>query len=65
MLRVVNGNIQYKVRTTDYSILEQTLARRTFDESGNYVVRNFTMDVREHRNNNRGAWKENTSYNYF
>ena len=62
LLRVVDGNIQYKVRTTDYSILEQTLARRTFDESGNYVVRNFTMDVREHRNNNRGAWKENNSY---
>ena len=62
LLRVVDGNIQYKVRTTDYSILEQTLARRTFDESGNYVVRNFTMDVREHRNNNRGLWKENTSF---
>jgi len=62
LLRVVDGSIQYKVRTTDYSILEQTLARRTYDESGNYVVRNFTMDVREHRNNNRGAWKENTSY---
>ena len=62
LLRVVNGQIQYKVRTTDYSVLEQTLARRTFDESGNYVVRNFPIDIREHRDNNRGEWAENTSY---
>jgi hypothetical protein len=62
LLRVSNGQIQYKVRTTDYSVLEETLARRTFDESGNYVVRNFPMDVREHRNNNRGLWTENTSF---
>jgi len=62
LLRVKTGNIQYKVRTTDYSVLEATLARRTFDESGNYTVRNFPIDVREHRNNNRGVWSENTSY---
>ena len=62
LLRVRNGQIQYKVRTTDYSVIEQTLARRTYDESGNYVVRNFPLDIREHRDNNRGAWAENTSY---
>lgn len=62
LLRVQNGQIQYKVRTTDYSVIEQTLARRTFDESGDYVVRNFPLDIREHRDNNRGVWAENTAY---
>lgn len=62
LLRVKNGQIQYKVRTTDYSVIEQTLARRTFDESGNYTVRSFPIDIREHRDNNRGEWEENTAY---
>jgi len=62
LLRTNVGQIQYKVRTTDYSVLEQTLARRTSDQAGDYTVKNFQMDIREHRNNNRGTWKENTSY---
>jgi hypothetical protein len=62
ILRVEEGKIIYKTRTTDYSILEKTLARRTFDESGDYVVNNFNIDVREHRNNDRGEWKLNTQY---
>ena len=33
---------------TDYSVLEETLARRTFDESGDYMVRGFDIDLREH-----------------
>ena len=37
-----------KVRNTEYSVLEETLARRTFDESGNYIVRGFDIDMREH-----------------
>lgn len=62
LLRIQNGSIVYKTRTTDYSILEQTLARRTYDESGDYVINNFNIDVREHRNNDRGVWKANTEY---
>jgi hypothetical protein len=62
LLRVRDGQIQYKVRTTDYSVIEQTLARRTFDESGNYTINSFPLDVREHRDNNRGTWTENTAY---
>ena len=48
LLRVDNGNLITKVIKTDYSLIADTLARRTFDESGNYVVRNFDIDVREH-----------------
>jgi len=62
ILRLEEGKIIYKTRTTDYSILEKTLARRTFDESGDYVVNNFNIDIREHRNNDRGEWKQNRQY---
>jgi hypothetical protein len=62
LLRIDSGKIIYKTRTTDYSILEQTLARRTFDESGDYVINNFNIDIREHRNNDRGEWKANTPF---
>ena len=38
--------------------LEQTLARRTFDESGDYVVDNFDIDMREwaQKDGNRGIY---------
>lgn len=62
LLRVDGGSIQRHVTKTEYSELEKTLARRTYDESGNYTVRPFTIDVREHRNNNRGLWTTATAY---
>ena len=45
IVRVKNGAIQYNARYTDYSILGDTLARRTFDESGDYTVRPFQFDI--------------------
>ena len=42
------GNLQSMVRTTDYSALTDTLARRTYDESGDYTVRKFNILAREH-----------------
>ena len=48
LARMVNGQITSQVRTTEYSVLEETLARRTFDESGNYAVRPFMATVNEH-----------------
>jgi hypothetical protein len=48
LMRIDNGNILNKIIKTDYNLLADTLARRTFDESGNYVVKNFDIDVREH-----------------
>ena len=58
LMRIENGVIQNKVMATDYSILEDTLARRTFDESGDYAVKNFELDVREHllSGTNRGIF---------
>jgi len=58
LLRLSSGVLQNQVRTTDYAVLEDTLARRTFDESGDYVVRPFDIDVREHliSGTNRGIY---------
>ena len=58
LLRLKVGNIQNQVRTTEYAVLEDTLARRTFDESGDYSIRDFELDIREHlkSGNNRGIY---------
>ena len=47
-LRVEDGVVTKRYDRTEYSKLEETLARRTFDESGNYTVRPFTVTVLEH-----------------
>lgn len=60
--QIVEGQIVKLVSTTEYSELEKTLARRTYDESGDYTVRPFRIDVCEHRSNDRGQWKPNTKY---
>jgi hypothetical protein len=62
LLRVNEGVNQKQVSKTEYAELEKTLARRTYDESGDYTVREFAIDVREHRNNDRGAWTGTTSF---
>jgi hypothetical protein len=48
VVRVKDGQVVQKVRATDYSVIEDTLARRTFDESGNYTVRPFPASVKNH-----------------
>ena len=48
LMSVKLGLVQSQVRNTEYSVLEDTLARRTFDESGDYIVRGFDLDLREH-----------------
>lgn len=60
--QIQEGKIVKLVNTTEYSELEKTLARRTYDESGDYTVRPFKIDVCEHRSNDRGQWKPNTPY---
>ena len=62
LIRIGDGQVKREVRRTEYSVLEDTFARRTYDESGNYTVRNFEIDVREYRNNNRGQWYSGKVY---
>ena len=45
--RVVNGEIKTFTRNTEYAVLEDTFARRTFDESGDYTLQNPDFEVRE------------------
>ncbi len=51
--------IKNKILVTEYSELEKTLARRTYDESGDYTVTPFKLDVREFYNDstNRGIYE--------
>jgi len=62
LLRVKGGEIQYQVKNAAYADIMETMARRTFDESGNYSVRPFGINVREHRNNDRGVWASGVTY---
>jgi hypothetical protein len=62
ILRIENGVVQKLINYSQYNILEETLARRTFDESGNYTVEPFRINIKEHRSNNRGAWASQTNY---
>jgi len=56
--RVEAGTITKQISITAYSSLERTLARRTFDESGDYIVRPFQAELREHFNSrlNNGVY---------
>jgi len=56
LIRVGEGKTQKLVNKTEYSVIEKEFASRTYDESGDYTVKNFEIDVREYRNNDRGAW---------
>ena len=47
LMRIKNGVIQSEARNTEYSVLGDAIARRTFEESGDYTVRPFTFEVKE------------------
>ena len=54
-----NGTVEKEIRTSDYSELEKTFARRTFDESGDYTVNPFSIIMKEHfRDENDEKYKE-------
>lgn len=49
LMRIVKGNVASKPHVdNDHAVLQQTLARRTYDQSGDYVVDGFNIDVVEH-----------------
>ena len=45
LARVENGALTRNNRYPIYSVLEDTFARRTYDESGNYTVRTFGLSL--------------------
>lgn len=60
--QIQSGRIVKLVQSSDYNELADTLAERTYDESGDYTVTPFTVSFWEHRSNNRGEWEQNTKY---
>lgn len=62
LLRVEGGKLQNFVKETNYNLIRDELARRTYDESGDYYVRPFSLTVRESLNDrvgNNGIFNEN------
>ena len=59
LLRVENGVVKEIVTRTEYNIFAEELARRTYDESGDYYIKPFSIDIRESLNDrigNRGIY---------
>lgn len=56
------GVLQYQAQGTQLSELENQLARRTFDESGDYTVRAFELEMKEHRNSDQSKWTGLSNY---
>ena len=56
--RLKSGLLQNKKIDSVRTSIEDTLARRTYDESGDYVVDDFELDIREHLlvGTNRGIY---------
>ena len=48
LVRYEQGNLKVHSTSSNYNTLNDTLARRTYDESGDYVVRGFECSVRDH-----------------
>ena len=58
LLRINNSVVENFVERTSYSELEKSMARRTFEESGDYVIDTFDVKLREHLNDgfNNGVY---------
>ena len=65
LLRINNSKVESFVNRTEYSELEKSLARRTYEESGDYVIDTFSVTAREHLNDgfNNGVYERGTLSN--
>ena len=52
--RVVNGVLQSFAKETQYNLINDALAQRTFDESGDYYIRPFEVFAKESLNDQIG-----------
>jgi microcystin-dependent protein len=48
LVRVIDGQVTKKIKYPELAELEKTLARRTFDESGNYTTVPFEIEIGSH-----------------
>ena len=63
LMRLAAGEVVRKQEITEYNRIQETLARRTFDESGDYTLEPFTLAFREHLNDlsNNGVYTSTSS----
>jgi hypothetical protein len=62
LVEIISGEVQRVYTTNIYGELGKNMARRTYDESGNYAVRQFPVLIKEHLNvdGNNGLKELNT-----
>ena len=48
LIRMIGGSTTKTVRYTDYADIEETFARRTYDESGNYTVNTPGIEIKDY-----------------
>ena len=54
LVTINDGVLRTKSKTTEYSLLSNELARRTYNESGDYFIKPFDIAIKESLNNNLG-----------
>lgn len=62
LMRTDNGELKKEETTTQYSLIRDYLAKRTYDESGDYSVEPFVVSINESLNDrvgNNGVFFEN------
>lgn len=48
IFRIEEGNLQKKAKKPDYAVLNDVMAQRTYEESGDYTVRAFNVGFSDH-----------------
>lgn len=48
IVKYTDGILQHKFENTQYNLIEKTLAQRTYEESGDYTVNQFPIEIKEH-----------------
>lgn len=58
LMRIKEGRLQHNARSNEYSVLQENLAKRTYDQLGNFTVKSFKVNLRETLNDgeNNGVY---------
>ena len=57
LMQIKDGIVQSLTNRTQYSQIRDYMAKRTYDESGDYIVNGFAVSVREHlKSGNNGGY---------
>jgi len=58
LMQIKNGVVQSQSDKPEYAAIKDYIARRTYDESGNYIVHGMSLRLREHLSsaNNQGVF---------